>query len=150
MAWPKGKPRNSTNTVKADTSILTADERLEIEKEVDAAIEAELRAKAKEQLKADLRADKERAKGMTERQVDVHVDLAPYCDRILLDNVAYLQGMTYTVPASKAAVMNDVIQQTWKHQSEIDGKSENFYRRARTPRVTPQNMNAAASQILKA
>ncbi len=84
-------------------------------------------------------------------QVEVTVDLAPYTDRILLDNVAFLQGITYTVGAGKAQVMREVMQRTWTHQAEIDGKSENFYRRTRGQRVIPAGNGAAVvSNLLRA
>ena len=47
-----------------------------------------------------------------------------------------------------ARELREQMQRTWGHQSEIDGKSENFYRRARSPRVTPQGVVNTTSQIL--
>jgi hypothetical protein len=46
------------------------------------------------------------------------------------------------------------MQRTWGHQSEIDGKSENFYRKTRGARVIPVGESGAAvintSQLLRA
>lgn len=137
----------------ADLELLNEDERTAIEQEVQAEVAEEAKEAARKELKAKLKLDAKRAKGLEEAQVEVAVDLAPYCDRILLDNHAYLQGITYTVPASKASVMLEVMQRTWNHQAEIDGKSENFYRRTRGARVIPAGNGAAVintSQLLRA
>lgn len=120
--------------------------RLEVQSEV---AEEDKKAQLKA-LKAKLKREARAKAGLEEEQVDIIIDLAPYETRILLDNVAYMHGRTYTVPASKAAVMREIMQNTWRHQSEIDGKSENFYRKTRDTRVTPANMNAPASGLMRA
>jgi len=144
------QPKDMTET---DPSVLTAEEIEAVELEAKAEVEAEAKDKAKEKLKASLVKKAKRKAGLVEAQETVAVDLAPYCDRILLDNKAYLQGVTYTVPASVAMVMREIMQRTWGHQSEIDGKSENFYRRTRGQRVVPAGNGAAVvntSNLLRA
>ena len=149
-----GRPVGSKNRPRdVDLSILTPEERDQIELEVMQEAEDELKAQAKAQLKDRLKKVARQERGLDEEQVTLFVDLAPYCDRILLDNIAYLQGMTYTVPASRAQVMAEVMQRTWGHQSEIDGKSENFYRKSRGQRVVPAGNGAAVvntSNLLRA
>lgn len=134
--------------------ILSADEIAEVERQVAQDILEEDKAQARKALKAKLRAKARKDDG-TEPTTQVTIDLAPYCDRLLIDNVAYLQGVTYTVTAAKAAVMREQMQRTWNHQAEIDGKNENFYRRQRGARVVPVGEHGAAvinttSQLLKA
>ena len=137
-----------------DGGLLSADEVAEISAEVEAEARAEEKEQARKALKARLKAEARQKKGLEEAQVEVTIDLAPYCDRLLIDNVAYLQGQTYTVRASVAAVMTEQMQRTWTHQSEIDGKSENFYRKTRGQRVIPTGDGGAGvintSQILRA
>ena len=147
------KDMDETAVVAADPSILTAEEISAVEAEAKAEVELEAKDKAKDALKAKLVKQAKRKAGLAEEQVSVTVDLAPYCDRILLDNKAYLQGVTYTVGASVAMVMREIMQRTWGHQSEIDGKSENFYRRTRGQRVIPAGNGAAVvntSNLLRA
>ena len=115
-----------------DRDLLTQDEIDKLQVEVDAEAAAELREQAKKSVKEKLRAEARRKKGLEEQQVEVHIDLAPYCDRLLIDNVAYLQGQTYTVRASVASVLFEQMQRTWGHQSEIDGKESRFYRHRNT------------------
>jgi hypothetical protein len=133
-----------------DRDLLTADEIAALQAEVELEAADELREQAKKTVKAKLRAEARLKKGLDEPQEEVTIDLAPYADRLLIDNVAYLQGVTYTVRASLAAVLREQSQRTWGHQSEIDGKSENFYRKARGTRVLPNGGVINTSQILRA
>jgi len=132
MAKPQEpKPRE------IDPSILTADEIAELQLEAEAEVLAKAKATAKEQLKKKLVLEAERERGVKEPLVDVYVDLPPYADRITLDNHSYMQGQTYTVRQSVAQVIGEICQKTWAHQSVVDGKSENFYRRARQTHILP-------------
>lgn len=136
-----------------DPAILSEDEREAVALEVREEIDAEARAAAKEALRDKIKTEARKSKGLQEPDDEVTVDLAPYCDRILIDNRAYLQGQTYTVPVSRAQVMREAMQRTWNHQAEIDGKSENFYRRTRGARVVPAGNGAAVvntSNLLRA
>ena len=136
-----------------DRDLLTADEIAELSAGVQEEIDSERREAAKKALKVKLREEAREKQGLSEPQDTVTVDLAPYADRILLDNRAYLQGQTYPVPVGRAQVIREQMQRTWNHQAEIDGKSENFYRRTRGARVIPAGNGAAVintSQLLKA
>jgi hypothetical protein len=139
-----------------DRDLLTADELAKLEAEVEAEATDELKEQAKKSVKAKLKAEARRKKGLEEPQVEVFIDLAPYCDRLLIDNVVYLQGRGYTVRASLAAVLNEQMQATWRHQSEIDGKPGNFYQKARNTRFSMATgaatnaPNINTSQILRA
>lgn len=142
---PPVKPKDKAKfAFVADTSILTEDEVAELELQAEKEVEDERRAAAKAQMLADLKSKKSRAAGLEEAYTDVYVDLAPYCDRILLDNRAFLQGQTYNVSVSQAATMREIMQRSWGHQSEIDGKSENWYRKQRGGRVVPTAGGGAA------
>lgn len=160
-----GRPRKPVDTDAAPTfdatdrdgfvpdEILSSAEIDDLRAEVEEEAREEEKAKARKELKAKLKSEARQKKGLEEAQVEVTIDLAPYTDRLLIDNVAYLQGVTYTVRATVAAVMNEQMQRTWTHQAEIDGKSENFYRRTRNPRVIPVGDGVAVvntSQLLKA
>ncbi len=120
-----------------DPSILTKDEIAELQLEAEAEVLAKAKATAKEQLKKKLVAEAEREQGIKEPLVDIVIDLPPYADRVTLDNRHFLHGQTYTVPLSVSQVINEISQKTWGHQSVVDGKSENFYRRARATHILP-------------
>ena len=139
-----------------DRDLLTQADLDALEAEVQLEAEEEAREEARKRVKEKMRADARRKKGLEEAQEEVHIDLAPYCDRLLIDNVAYLQGITYTVRASLAAVLLEQMQRTWTHQSEIDGKPA-LYNRQRNTRfsmATGQATNApnqnTTSSILRA
>ncbi len=136
-----------------DTDVLTQEEIAAVELEASEEVAADAKDMARKSLKAKLVAKAKKSKGLTERDAEVTIDLAPYCDRILIDNTAYLQGKTYTLPLSRAQVLRETMQRTWTHQAEIDGKSENFYRRTRAQRVVPAGNGAAvvtAGSLLRA
>lgn len=133
-----------------DPDLLSEQEVSELQGEVQAEVDAERKEAARKALKAKLLKDARQKKGLEEAQETVTIDLAPYTDRILIDNVAYLQGRTYTVPAGRAQVLLEQCQRTWNHQAEIDGKSENFYRRTRGQRILPSGAVTTTSQLLKA
>ena len=147
------KPIFATEQPPLDAELLTETEVQELSAEVQAEVDEERREAARKSLKEKLRKEARQKQGLAEAQDTVTIDLAPYADRLLIDNVAYLQGMTYKVPASRAAVLREQMQRTWGHQSIIDGKSENFYRRSRGARVIPAGEGAAvvnSSQLLRA
>jgi len=120
-----------------DTSVLTPDDIAELELQAEQEVLADQKAAAKKAKLAELKVTMSRKAGVQEPLETVTVDLAPYCDRILIDNRAFLQGQTYTLPVSQVQVIRECIQKSWAHQSEIDGKSENFYRKSRAQHVTP-------------
>lgn len=130
-----------------DISII-GDDRIKILR-AQAAKKVELeRVKAAEaQLLEQFEKEERQQGGLDEPMVDITIDLAPYADRLMLDGVVYFQGQTKTVRAAVAAVILEMSANTWKHQSIVDGKSENFYRQSRAQQVTP---NGVISHILRA
>lgn len=140
MATKPVAPPAAKYQTKIDTSILSEDEIAALQLEAEEKVAKERKLAAKAQLLDEFEAAARRESGLAEEEVEVYIDLAPYCERVLLDNKAYLQGKNYTVRAGVAAVINEVIQRTWRHQAEIDGKSENFYRRKLATRLTPHSV----------
>jgi hypothetical protein len=134
--------------------LLTEVEIQELSGEVQEEVDAERKEAAKVALKKKLRTEARRKQGLEEATDRVTIDLAPFADRLLINNNAYLQGQTYTVPMGLAMLLREMMQGTWSHQSTIDGKSENFYRKQRGGRVVPVGDNGAAvintSQLLRA
>lgn len=133
-----------------DMSVLSESEIAAIRTEAAQEVEKETKAAARAQMKEKLLLEARRMTGIEEKTETVVIDLAPYCDRALLDNRAYMQGQSYTVPQSVASVLREIMQRTWNHQAEIDGKSENFYRRTRGARVLPNGGVVNTSQLLRA
>jgi hypothetical protein len=132
------------------SDLLSDEDIARLEGEVRDEINAEAKEAAEKEFKAKARKTAREAKGLDEAQVSVTIDLAPYADRLLIDNRAYLQGQTYTVAQSVAAVLLEQAQRTWSHQSQIDGKSENFYRKARGAHIQPNGSVVNTSQIMRA
>lgn len=79
------------------------------------------------------------AKIEDERQCVITLDLAPHSDRLVIDNVIYMHGQTYTVGQRLFDTMREMQSRGWQHQEEIDGKDRNFYRKSKTVNLTPAN-----------
>jgi hypothetical protein len=134
-----------------DTSILDPKRIEEIRAKAKSKVEKERQAAAEAQLLSQFEAEERQAGGIDEPSVEIYIDLAPYADRIMLDGVIYFQGQTKTVRESVAAVMLEMMSATWKHQSIVDGKAEDFYRKSRGQRVVPLgNGGVGVSNILRA
>jgi hypothetical protein len=131
-----------------DTSILDAKVIAELRTKARNKVEAERVAAAKAKMLEEFENEERQAGGLDEPMVDVYLDFAPYCDRAMIDGVIYFNGQTKTVRESVALLLNEMMAMTWKHQSEIDGKSENFYRRSRGTHVTANG--GVSSNILRA
>jgi hypothetical protein len=114
-----------------DTSILDEKTISEVRALAKAKVEKERVAAAKAQLLEEFEIEERRANGTIEAMEDVTIDLAPYADRLMIDGKILFNGQTKTVKASEADVIREMMQATWRHQSIVDGKPEDFYRRGR-------------------
>lgn len=99
---------------------------------------AEVMADKKKAAKASmLDAEKirlQREEGLTtgnshmDEMMTVTIDLAPFSDRILVNQQPYWHGKTYTVARHIAESLRETMFRTWAHQNEIDGKGlREFY-----------------------
>lgn len=140
--------KKSGPKVQVDTSIIDPKRIEELRAKAKAKVEKERLAAAEAQLLEEFELDERRAGGIEEPLVDVYMDFAPYADRAMIDGVIYFQGQTKTVRQSQADLLYEMMSATWKHQSIVDGKSENFYRQSRGQRLTPNG--GGSSNILRA
>jgi hypothetical protein len=146
MADDKKKPAGPK--VLVDTSILDPKRVEELRVKARANVDKKRIAAAEAQLLEELELEEQRASGVIEPLVDINIDLAPYADRIMIDGVIYFQGQTKTVRESVASLMLEMMQATWRHQSIVDGKPEDFYRRSRGQGVAANG--GVISHILRA
>ena len=133
-----------------DTSILSDEQREKIRARAKAKVEKERMLEAEAKLLEQFEAEERQVVGVDEQTEDVFIDLAPYADRIMLDGVIYFQGQTKTVRTSVADVIREICEKTWEHQSIVDGKPEDFYRKGRGQRVVPTaNGGVGVSHVLR-
>lgn len=130
-----------------DTSIIGEERIKALRAQAVKKVELERLKAAEAQLLEQFEKEERQRGGLDEEMVEIYIDLAPYADRIVIDSVVYFQGHTKTVRASVAELIREMSANTWKHQSIIDGKSENFYRQSRGQQVTPAGV---ISNILRA
>lgn len=57
-------------------------------------------------------------------------------DRITLDGKIYFHGLAYTVTKPVYDTINEAMARSWKHQREIEGASQNHYRRQQAPSLS--------------
>lgn len=113
----------------------------------------EARAKAREEVRAELRkkavaeviaAEKEKLRreaagetgdGWKDEIVNCTIDLAEHSDRITLDGNQYFHGHTYKVRRVVSDTLREIMQRSYQHQDQIEGKSlTDTLRRARNTR----------------
>jgi hypothetical protein len=134
-----------------DTSIIDEKRVAEIRLKAKNKVEAERKAAAEAKLLEQFTLEERQAGGLEEELVNVTLDFAPYVDRAMIDGVIYFQGQTKTVRESVALLLQEMMSATWKHQSIIDGKPEDFYRKGRGQQVVPLgNGGVGVSNILRA
>lgn len=140
-----------TPKAQVDISIVDPKRIEELRVKAKTKIEKERQLAAEAQLLEQFEKEERQAGGLEEEQEDVFIDLAPYADRLMLDGVVYFNGQTKTVRKGVADVMREMMQATWRHQSIVDGKPEDFYRKSRAQRVIPlPNGGVGVSNLLRA
>ena len=131
-----------------DTSILDEKTISDVRAQAKAKVDKERIAAAKAQLLEEFELEERRANGSEEPLEEIYIDLSPYADRLMIDGKILFQGQTKTVKAGEAAVIREMMQATWRHQSIVDGKPEDFYRRSRGQGVAANG--GVISNILRA
>src|ERR1700753_1182892 len=131
-----------------DTSILDDNKVKELRAKAKANVDRERQRAPEAQLLEELELEERRAGGLVEPLVDITIDLAPYADRLMIDGKIFFQGQTKTVRESEAALILEMVQATWRHQSIVDGKPESFYRTSRNQGVAANG--GVISHILRA
>lgn len=69
--------------------------------------------------------------------VEITINLAPSAEVITINSQQYWHGRTYKVEPALARDINAVVGNTWKHEAQIHGESENQYRRPTHRRLRP-------------
>jgi hypothetical protein len=136
----------------ADRKLFTADELEALESEVILEVQSDMREEAKgrvrEQLRAQKRLEMQRATDPDEAVFNVTIDVAPYADRVMLDNVIYLHGITYEVPKRVYDTIKEVMGRTWEHEATRGNPNANYYQKPRHTRIGPRDAGADASALL--
>lgn len=61
----------------------------------------------------------------------IMLDLAGHSERLMIDGVFYYHGNMYEVPASRAALMREMVARGWDHELEVGGANRDQYRKPR-------------------
>ena len=117
-----------------DTPTLSMAEMKEIEAQAREEVNKELKARLKADFLAKTKADlKKKAlfsagtNAVGDKLERVRIDLPKFSNRITLDGIIYLHGMTYDFTQQQAAVVKETINRQWLHHAEINGLDMNEY-----------------------
>lgn len=127
---PRAKAAPATDGTLSNAEINAA--KAEARERVNAAMrEAERERVIAQEMEAIKREEGQRTgRADMDEPVKIHVDLAEFSDRLVINGTEYFHGYTYTVPRHVANSMREMMQRTHRHQHEIEGKSlEESYRR---------------------
>jgi len=137
----KSKPV-APRKIPIDKSLLSADDRKAIDKEVEASVAAEMEQDARDAYFAEQLEKIRRRQIPAARYVSVVMDMAPFLPHILIDGEQYFHGYRYEVESTRAMVLYEQMQRSWLHQDEIDGRSRiEAYRRPQNRVLGPQHIN---------
>ncbi len=65
--------------------------------------------------------------GNLDEIVNITIDLPLFAPHVCINSHAYWHAQTYSVPRHVADTLRSQMFNSWKHQSEIDGKSKNAF-----------------------
>jgi hypothetical protein len=131
------------------SDILTPAELAALEAEVQKEIDKEAKEKTKASLKKELLKEARLARGLVEPQTEVLIDIPESGNEIRVNNFAYRQGHSYTVPLSVAVMLRDTMQRAWQHQAEVEGRSRDFFQRLRGTRMSGVSGSVQGVPFLK-
>jgi uncharacterized Zn finger protein len=115
---------------------LTESEVKRLETLVQAEVEKEQKDDLRKKYKERFRRQMRQRTGAEEGVEEIYIDLAKHSDGIVIDGVKYQHGHTYTVKSSLATEMRWIMQSTYWHQAEVDGKRKGYYTERNT-RLSP-------------
>lgn len=92
---------------------------------------AELLAKAEAELKREAHLAQLRAEATSGDLIDVDMDLAPYTDRMWVNQRVFMHGVRYRVRVDVARLLLETMQRSWDHEKSTKGE--------RTDRNRPRN-----------
>ncbi len=136
-------------------SILSPAEIREAKAEAKLRVNAALKEAERDRVIADEEQRIQRAEGLRTGRADmdetviVLIDLAEFCDKIIINGTQYFHGHTYEVPRHVANTMRETMQRTYRHQMVIDGKElEETYRRNKPVLLTPSGARPLVENAL--
>ena len=131
-------------------SDLLSDEEVEKLREEAA---AKARKTRKEQASKELAARFEKEENHridpSEELMSYTVDLPGFADRIMLDGVVYMHGVTYRFPKRQYDTIRDLVSHAWRHESETGGANRDAYRGPRSMSLRPGAEGLTTSQLLR-
>jgi hypothetical protein len=112
--------------------LLTVEELQALETEVQRELDKEQKTKAREALKKEMMAKARVARGLREASELVQIELPEDSNRIVINQVPFMHGRTYEVPASLAMQLRETMCRSWENQAVVEGRRKDFYTKRNT------------------
>jgi hypothetical protein len=107
-------------------------------------VHEELTKEHEELLLEQFKQEARQAKLPQEELQEIQIDLPGHAPHVMLDNVIYLHGHTYTLPRNQVDSIKDIMARAWDHENDIGGANRDVYRKPRNQRIS-QNGPGSAS-----
>lgn len=130
------------------TSMLSAEDKAALREEAKKSVLAEMEQDARDAYFAEQLAAVRRSHVPDDEILNVAIDVAPFIQFIMIDGTQFFHGYTYAVPRQQAVTLYEQMQRSWKHQDEIDGRSQSeAYRRPQNRTLGPRDMGTATRGV---
>ena len=141
----KGDHKSALKDVKTD--MLTEEEKSALRAKAQEAVKTQMAEDAADAYLEQCMAEERRLAGLDKdelntEEVKVTIDLPEFAASIRLNSRDYFHGFTYTVPMHVYESMAEIMNNAWEHQSEIEGKTRNFYQKKKNPVLSARNQAA--------
>lgn len=136
---PRKSLADALATALHDETLLTDEERADIEKSAETVVAEERKKAAADALREKALRRARQAVGLEARMVTDRLNLAEHSDKLVIDGRTFWHGHEYTLPKPMWDSMHEMQNRGWEHQDEIEGKSK-FARQARNIRLNPHGI----------
>ena len=117
---------------KKDGELFTVEELQALEAEVQKEIDKDLKTKAREKLKNEMMQTARVKRGLAEAFEPVEINLPEHADRVVINQIPYMHGRSYEVPAGIAIQLRETMHRTWEHQAVVEWRRKDFYTKRNT------------------
>lgn len=128
--------------------LLNVDEKKALREEARKSVLAEMEQDARDAYFQQALTEVRRENVPEDQIVHVAIDLAPFLNNIMINEVQYFHGYSYPVPQKLAIVLYEQMQRSWQHEDETSGRSKfSNTRRPRNRVLGPRDMGTVTRGV---
>ena len=129
--------------------LLSDEDIAEIRAKAREQVETDRKKQAKEELKSRFLKEERHRSDPDEELIALTIDLPGFADRVTIDGVVYMQGVTYRFPKSQYNSICDQMSMSWRHEAQTGGANRDAYRKPRTTALRPGHEGVTTSQLMR-